>query len=57
MINAVNTVSEMSALGMGLEKGRFREIMEGGAHLLAPTGSDLERYNVGTVFAGNQNKY
>ena len=47
----------MSALGMGLEKGRFREIMEGGAHLLAPTGSDLERYNVGTVFAGNQNKY
>lgn len=52
MINAVNTVSEMSALGMGLQRGRFRELMEGGAHLLAPTGSDLHRYGVGTVFAG-----
>jgi hypothetical protein len=26
--------------------------MIGGAHLLAPTGSDLEKYDVGTVFAG-----
>lgn len=26
--------------------------MQGGAHLLAPTGSDLEKNDVGTVFAG-----
>jgi hypothetical protein len=54
MIDAVNTVSEMSAVGMGLEKARFRDLLQGGAHLLAPTGSDLQKYGVGTVFAGNQ---
>jgi hypothetical protein len=54
MIDAVNTVSEMSALGMGLEKSRFRDLLQGGAHLLAPTGSDLQRYGVGTVFAGKE---
>jgi len=26
--------------------------MRGGNHLLAPTGSDLERYKLGTAFAG-----
>jgi hypothetical protein len=57
MVDAVNTVSEMSAVGMGLEKRRFRDLLEGGAHLLAPTGSDLQRYGVGTVFAGNHINY
>lgn len=31
----------MAAIGMGLEKNAFTKRMEGGAHLLAPTGTDL----------------
>ena len=47
------TVSEMAALGMGIDKDTFKNKMRGGAHLLAPTGSDLEKFNQeGTVFAG-----
>ena len=46
------TVAEMAAIGMGLEKDSFTKRMEGGAHLLAPTGSDLEKNDVGTVISG-----
>ena len=43
----------MAAVGMGIEKDTFNNKMKGGAHLLAPTGSDLEKFNKeGTVFAG-----
>lgn len=53
MINAVSTVSEMLALGMGLERDAFTSRMKYGRHLLAPTGSDLTKYNeLGTVLAG-----
>lgn len=52
LLNAVETVAEMAAIGMGLEKTAFSQRMDGGAHLLAPTGSDLSRNSVGTVFAG-----
>ena len=37
---------------MGVERDTFSKRMEGGAHLLAPTGSDLHKNDVGTVFAG-----
>jgi isopenicillin N synthase-like dioxygenase len=51
--DALTTVSQMAALGMGVPKDTFSSRMKGGAHLLAPTGSDLERYqDEGTVFAG-----
>ena len=46
------TVAEMAAIGMGIDKASFTKRMEGGAHLLAPTGSDLAKNDVGTVFAG-----
>lgn len=49
---AVNAVSEMCAIGLGLEKTNFTEKLSGGAHLLAPTGSDLEKNDVGAIFAG-----
>lgn len=49
---AVFTVAEMAALGMGIEKKAFTSRMEGGAHLLAPTGSDLVKNDIGTIFAG-----
>lgn len=42
----------MAAVGMGLDKETFLRRMEGGAHLLAPTGTDLARYDVGTTLAG-----
>ena len=50
--SAIFTVAEMAALGMGISKTAFTDRMEGGAHLLAPTGSDLVKNDVGAVFAG-----
>ena len=37
---------------MNLPENAFYDQLQGGAHLLAPTGSDLQRYDVGTIFAG-----
>ena len=50
--DAVYTVAEMAALGMGLEKDKFTQCLQGGAHLLAPTGSDLAKNGYGSIFAG-----
>ncbi|XWS35484.1 hypothetical protein CRYUN_Cryun20dG0001400 [Craigia yunnanensis] len=53
MISAIETVAEMAAIGFGLPKDAFTNLMKQGPHLLAPTGSDLRRYGQeGTVFAG-----
>jgi hypothetical protein len=52
MIDACMTAAEMAAIGMGLSKDSFTSRMVGGPHLLAPTGSDLQKYEVGTTFAG-----
>jgi isopenicillin N synthase-like dioxygenase len=52
MIHAIETAAEMAAIGMGVEKSTFTERMNLGSHLLSPTGSDLQRYDVGTAFAG-----
>jgi hypothetical protein len=42
----------MAAIGMGLAQDAFTSKMTQGPHLLAPTGSDLQKYDVGTTFAG-----
>ena len=52
LLDAVHQVSEMAAIGMGLSKTAFTERLDGGAHLLAPTGSDLEKNGVGSILAG-----
>jgi len=52
LLNAVNVVAEMAAIGMGIQKDTWVKNMEGGAHLLAPTGSDLVKNDVGAIFAG-----
>jgi isopenicillin N synthase-like dioxygenase len=52
MINGCYTVAEMAAVGMGFDRYLFTEMMKRGPHKLAPTGSDLTRYKVGTIFAG-----
>ncbi|XP_062222195.1 uncharacterized protein LOC133921369 [Phragmites australis] len=53
MISATEVVAEMAAIGLGLPKDAFTFLMKEGPHLLAPTGSDLQRHgSEGTVFAG-----
>jgi isopenicillin N synthase-like dioxygenase len=52
MLDACMTAGEMAAIGMGLSAETFTSRMQGGPHLLAPTGSDLVKYDVGTTFAG-----
>jgi len=52
MISAIETASEMSAIGLGLPDDTFTSKMRHGAHLLSPTASDLMKYDVGTNFAG-----
>jgi len=52
MLDACFTVARMLALGFGFEEETFTEKMKHGSHLLAPTGSDLSRYDVNTIFAG-----
>ena len=41
----------MAAIGMGLDKDTFTSKMKQGPHLLAPTASDVIKYDVGTAFA------
>ena len=56
MLGTIKTVSEMVALGLGLDKAVFTQRMQYGPHLLAPTGTDLEKHGeVGNVFAGFHN--
>jgi isopenicillin N synthase-like dioxygenase len=52
MIDAVYTVAEMCAIGLNLPKDFFTKNLNNGPHLLAPTGSDLKKYDVGAIFAG-----
>mmetsp|Transcript_65761 Transcript_65761/g.208142 ORF Transcript_65761/g.208142 Transcript_65761/m.208142 type:complete len:297 (+) Transcript_65761:421-1311(+) len=53
MMDAVQVVAEMVAQGLGLSQGSFTDLMDKGPHLLAPTGSDLEKHaQLGNVFAG-----
>jgi len=52
MLKCCETVAGMAEVGLGIPKDSLVEKMHGGAHLLAPTGSDLARYKVGTIFAG-----
>lgn len=41
---AVEGVSEMLAVGLGLERETFLRAGEYGSHLLAPTATDLKKY-------------
>ena len=52
LLDAVHQVAEMAAIGMGIDRNAFLSRMQGGAQLLSPTGSDLEKNDVGAVFAG-----
>ena len=52
MLRGCEVVARMAAMGMGLQEDTFYEKMQLGNHLLAPTGSDLKKYELGTIFAG-----
>jgi hypothetical protein len=53
MMQSITTVSEMMAVGLGLPNNTFLDMLHQGPHLLAPTGSDLGKYNdLKTIFAG-----
>lgn len=52
ILETIHTVAEMAALGFDLPADSFTKLMKFGPHLLAPTGSDLEKHGkLGTVFA------
>jgi isopenicillin N synthase-like dioxygenase len=53
MMQACFTLAEMAAIGFDMPSDSFTSRMKYGPHLLAPTGSDFNKYNaVGTVLAG-----
>jgi isopenicillin N synthase-like dioxygenase len=53
MLNACVMLAEMAAVGFDMPKDTFTSRMKNGPHLLAPTGSNFNKYNeVGTVLAG-----
>jgi len=52
IIGTVQTVAEMAALGFGMKADAFTSLMKHGPHLLAPTGSDFNRFGkLGTILA------
>lgn len=52
MVDGTEIAAEMCAVGLGLPKEMFTDKMKLAPHLLAPTASDLCKYDVGTAFAG-----
>ena len=53
MLGAVEVVSIMAAVGLGLPEDAFVGKMKCAPHLLAPTGSDLSKYHdLNQIFAG-----
>ncbi|CAG8501629.1 8257_t:CDS:10 [Funneliformis mosseae] len=53
MHRVVLGVAEMASVGFGMHAGKLPDLTKNGPHLLAPTGSDLDKYGkIGTIFAG-----
>jgi hypothetical protein len=53
MLDAIHILCDMLSMGFNMPKETLRKLTEFGPHLLAPTGSDLNKYGqVGRVLAG-----
>ena len=53
ILDTTKTIAQGVAIAYGLDKNFFVEKMKMAPNLLAPTGTDLKKYNqVGDVFAG-----
>lgn len=51
MLNGCEVSSEMVAIGLGLPANSFTERLKYAGHLLAPTGSDLAKFDVNDIYA------
>jgi isopenicillin N synthase-like dioxygenase len=52
MLQGCEIASEMAAIGLDLPSNTFTEKMKYAGHLLAPTGSDLNKFEIKDIFAG-----
>ena len=52
LLNCCFTVARMIAVGLGMDEEIFVEKMKYTAHILAPTGSNLGKFDLNTIFAG-----
>ena len=53
MYRVVLGIAEMASVGFGMHANELPDLTKNGPHLLAPTGSDLDKYGkLGTIFAG-----
>ena len=53
LLNVVFNVTSIIESELGLQLGAFTDLLQGGSHVLAPTGVNVDEYNkVGTVYAG-----
>jgi len=52
LLSCAFTLAEMLAIGLDLPRNSFTDIMVNGPHLLAPTGSDLNKNGLGAILAG-----
>lgn len=53
MLTVIKKVTRLIELGLGLDEGKLIELLNGGSHLLAPTGTDVKRYSkINTIYAG-----
>ena len=52
MSQAIETVVKMFEVAHNIQPGRIVDMMRGAPHLLAPTGADLEKFGMGSIFAG-----
>lgn len=52
MLRGCDIASEMGAIGLDLPKETFTEKLKFAGHLLAPTGSDLNKFEKNAIFAG-----
>ena len=50
LLGANEAVAQMAAIGFGLPEMTFVEKMKYAGHLLAPTGSDLEKFRANQIF-------
>lgn len=52
MVQTLFSVSQLLAVGLGLEQDALLSKMLRGAHILGPTGSDIEKHDIDTILAG-----
>ena len=52
MLSTVKTVTQLLAIALNIDKDYFINKSKYGAHLLAPTGIDVNKYSIDTIVAG-----